>query len=137
MIKPVNYQFILLMIAIINVISPPVLAGLPSTKKLIYIGTSQPETDREAKQYVDPNSIQKRGVNIFFTTWVFWKYPQGVNHATKAINSANCEGWVHTTISFAGINSNGMTTAEYKDGQKNLAVPGSIEDRELQTVCSR
>ncbi len=137
MIKPLNYQLLLLMIAITNLITLPVLAGLPSTKKLIYIGTSQPKTERESKQYVDPNSIQKRGVNIFFTTRVFWKYPQSVNHATKEINSANCENWVNTRISFAGIDSNGMITVEYKDGQKNLAVPGSLEDRALQVVCSR
>lgn len=132
-----NAKSVLITLAAINLLCLPALAGLPNPKKMIYVGLEQPETTRETRNYVDPASIQKRGKLVFYTTWAFWKYLQGSNYASKEMHSANCQDWKDTRISFAGVNAQGSVTGEWSDGQTQLAVPGSLEDKALQLVCNR
>lgn len=128
---------ILFVVITIILIALPAMANLPNFKKFMLVGTLQPGTKEETKNYLDPGSIKKRGkVNIFYTNWAVWKYPPGLGIvATKEFYTGNCDTWEVTRISFAAINAKGQVINQWEDGKKLLASPGTIEDKTLQIIC--
>jgi hypothetical protein len=120
---------------IITLLNSSVRAELPNPKNLVYIGTLQPQTTRETKNFVESSSIQKRGKQRFFTNWAFWKYLQGTTYVTKISSSANCEDWEVTEVRFVAIDQKGNPTFQWTDKKKTLGTPGSLEDKALQLVC--
>ncbi len=127
---------ILLSLGLVTGLSLPAIAARPDIKKLIPIGSLQPDTTQHTYNYIDPKSFKRKGKFIYFAQWYFFRYKRlGNVIGGKTHSRADCNGWEVLEDSYQTLFDNGDLSEKVVDVQKIAGDDGTIYDKALTIIC--